>query len=188
MDSQPFDPRYRDPGVRANPAAIAATGAVFGSARASPPVVHLLTRSAPMPAQEAFRRIEDREFLQLSRAYALHGGLAAGEQVAWCMRREWDQPVSTLAKWIVRREVVNLVWRSQILVPVFQFSGTNMQVRPVVRQLLAELRDVFDDWEITAWFAQPNAFLRDERPLDLINVDDAGLLQAARTDRFVARG
>ena len=59
---------------------------------------------------------------------------------------------------------------------------------PVVRDVLCELTGVFDDWEIASWIARPNALLRNERPVDLVSIDDEGLVQAARTDRFVARG
>jgi hypothetical protein len=145
-------------------------------------------RTAPAPGQQTFRRIEDLEFLQMSRAYSRHGGLASGDEVACRMRRYFDQPISTLAKWIVKREIVNLVWRSQILVPVFQFTNAGMDLPLAVREVMTELEGVFDDWEIAAWFARPNAFLRNERPVDLVNIDDAGLLQAARADRFVAGG
>ena len=184
MDIRVFEPRRREHDVRAN----TAVRAIAMSAAAAPQVARLPQRPAPAPAQETFRRIEDREFLLMSQAYSLHGGLASGDELAWRLRHHCDQPISTLAKWIVKREIVNLVWRSQILVPVFQFTNATMGVRPVVREVMTELEGVFDDWEIAAWFAQPNAFLRNERPVDLVNIDDGSLLQAARADRFVARG
>jgi hypothetical protein len=143
---------------------------------------------AAVPEHGAFRRIEDRQFLEMNQAYGPHGGFASGNEVARRMRRHCHQPMSVLARWIVRRELVNLTWRSQVLVPMFQFNTGDMCVHPVVRDALAELAGVFDDWEIAAWFAQPNVWLGNERPVDLVNVDNEALLRAARTDRFVAHG
>ena len=186
MDIQPFESRLHEPGIRL----VAATPPAWMSAAAASRAVPLLPqRGTPcVAAQAAFRRIEDREFLQMSRVYGLHGGLASGDEVAWRMRRHWDQPISLVAKLIVRREVVSLVWRSQLLLPLFQFTMRDMRVLPVVRDVLCELTGVFDDWEIASWIARPNALLRNERPVDLVSIDDEGLVQAARTDRFVARG
>jgi hypothetical protein len=103
------------------------------------------------------------------------------------MRHHWSQPISVLARWIVKREIVNIVWHSQILIPVFQFSPDDLQIRRVVRAALAELVGVFDDWEIATWFAQPNAWLHEQRPLDPTARDDDDVIQAARADRFIAR-
>jgi len=185
MEIRILEPRWDNAVARTIPTARAA----WADETASPRVVRLpLRRSLPPPALQTFRRLEDREFLQMNEAYGLHGGFASGDEVAWRMRRDHEQPISTLAKWIVRREIVSLVWRSQLLVPLFQFNNDDMQVREIVRDVLAELADVFDDWELATWFAQPNAFLRNDRPVDFVSIDDAGLLHAARADRFVARG
>jgi hypothetical protein len=146
------------------------------------------TGATPPLRQDCFRRIEDRQFLEMDQIYGLHGGLDSGNAVAGRMRHHWEQPISTLAKWIVGREVVSFVWQSRIQVPMFQFTHADMRVRRVVRAVLGELREVFDDWEIAEWFVHPNVFLRGERPVRLVDIDEAGLLQAARADRFEARG
>lgn len=138
--------------------------------------------------QEVFRRIEDEQYLDMSRFYRRQGGLASADEVTWRMARHWDQPISVLDGWIVRREVVNIVWRFRTLVPMFQFTPGDMRIRPVVGSLLAELRGVFDDWEIADWLMQPNAWLQDERPLNLLAVDGAAVVGAARADRFIVRG
>ena len=44
------------------------------------------------------------------------------------------------------------------------------------------------DWTIAIWFAQPNSWLADQRPVDLLHCNLAAVVQAARADRFVARG
>jgi hypothetical protein len=47
---------------------------------------------------------------------------------------------------------------------------------------------VFDDWELTQWFASPNAWLRGESPSDALIGDASSVLETARADRFVATG
>ena len=185
MSIRVFDPQHSAARARANPAAPAAwmdSGLVPRPER----VLRLPTRGQVPP--DAFRRLEDRQFLDMSRAFAAHGGWVGGDEIARRMRRHWDQPISVLARWIVRREIVNIVSHSQILIPVFQFSGDDLQTRLVVRAALAELKGVFDDWEIAAWFAQPNVWLGEQRPLDLVSGNHVAVIEAARADRFIARG
>ena len=136
----------------------------------------------------AHRHLDDRQFLDMSRAFAGQGGWVSGDEMAQRMRCHRDQPLSVLARWIVKREIVNIAWHSQILIPVFQFSSDALQIRLVVRAALAELKGVFDDWEIAAWFAQTNVWLGEQRPLDLAAGNHVAVIEAARADRFIARG
>jgi hypothetical protein len=185
MSIRVFDPRHGAARAHANPAAPAVwmdTGLALRPVR----VLRLPARGQVF-APDAFRRLEDRQFLEMSRAYAAQGGWVSGDEMARRMRPHWSQPISVLARWIVKREIVNIVWHSQILIPVFQFSPDDLQIRRVVRAALAELVGAFDDWEIAAWFAQPNAWLREQRPLDPAGRDDDDVIQAARADRFIAR-
>ena len=137
-------------------------------------------------AQHSSRRIEYREFLEMSGVYDAHGGVASGDRIATELGRYRDQPIAIVARWIVRREVVNFAWRCDILIPRFQFSGVDMRIRPVVSRVIAELQGVFDDWEIAQWFTQPNAGLHNERPLDLLAIDAVAVVEAARADRYIA--
>src|SRR4051812_2803306 len=121
---------------------------------------------ATMPAQHPFRRIENEALLEMCHAYDAHGGVASGDQIAAELVSYCDQPIAIVARWIVRRDVVNFASRSDILIPRFQFSAADMKVRPVVSRVIAELEGVFDDWEIAQWFAQANVGLCNERPLD----------------------
>jgi hypothetical protein len=121
-------------------------------------------------------------------AYRRTGGLISGAEVALLLRRYSTQPLSLLARWIVTRRVVSYVWQAEILVPLFQFDRYDMSVRRDTSQVVDELADTFDDWELAAWFAQPNSWLQDAAPVELIDVDQPAVLQAARADRFIARG
>ena len=64
----------------------------------------------------------------------------------------------------------------------------DLSVKPGPRHVLAELKPVFDNWELAVWFVQPNSWLQTKRPLDLLDVDFAGVLEAARAHRFSAAG
>ena len=71
-------------------------------------------------------------------------------------------------------------------IPMFQFELRDLSVRPELRKMLAELRSVFDGWAIAVWFAQPNAWLQGRRPVDPVLPEFPAVLEAARTDRFIA--
>ena len=79
-------------------------------------------------------------------------------------------------------------WRQERLLPLFQFETPDMSVHAGASQVIRELVDAFDDWEVALWFAQPNSWLHDEVPADLVRCDPAAVLRAARTDRYIARG
>jgi hypothetical protein len=108
--------------------------------------------------------------------------------MALFLRSHCDQPVSMLARWIVRRQLVSFVWRSQTLIPVFQVDLQSCSVRAGIPETIAELTDAFDDAETITWFATPNGWLCGAAPADRVASDMQAVLQAARADRFVALG
>jgi uncharacterized protein (DUF2384 family) len=54
--------------------------------------------------------------------------------------------------------------------------------------VLAEFSTVFDGWRLAVWFAQPNSWLQDRSPVDLLESDLQAVRNAARADRFVSTG
>ncbi len=134
------------------------------------------------------RRLEDRQLCLMERGFRSTGGIVSGDDVARLLRRRSDQPLSMLARWIVSREVVHFEWRSRTLLPLFQFELSTMRLGPEVTAIVRELEDVFDDWTMALWFAKPNTWLDDAAPAEVIYRDSRAVMNAARTDRFVARG
>ncbi len=132
--------------------------------------------------------LADLGYLAMVQQYRASGGLATGNEVVRLMREICDQPVSVLARWIVQREVVCFIWKSEHLLPMFQFELRSMSLLPHLQAILSELVPVFDEWELALWFAQPNSWLQGAAPVDLIGVDSSAVLDAARADRFVATG
>jgi hypothetical protein len=128
------------------------------------------------------------QHIMMADAYRRTGGLVSGVEAALLLRRHSTQPLSLLARWIVTRRVVSYVWQSEMLLPLFQFDRDDMSLRRDTSQVVAELVDTFDDWELAVWFARPNSWLRDTAPVKLIDVDQPAVLQAARADRFIAKG
>lgn len=140
----------------------------------------------PQPAN-CLRRAEDREYLAMEDAYARNGGLACGDEVARMLRHRSSQPLSQLARWITDRVVISFPWQSRLLVPLFQFERIEMRLRPATVEVVCELVDTLDDWDLAFWFAHPNSWLDDRLPVEVIETDAAAVLQAARADRYVSR-
>ena len=145
-------------------------------------------RMARIPPACPFRRVADKAFSLMEAAFLRTGGLDSDNAVAHRLRRHTGQPVSVVAHWIVKRQIVCFPWNSHVLVPVFQFDAGDMTLCPGVSDVLGELVDVFDDWEIAHWFASPNSWLGHATPVDTIAHDLAAVHEAARADRFIAHG
>jgi hypothetical protein len=116
------------------------------------------------------------------------GGLCAGDEVAGLLYGVVQAPISLLARWIVERQVVGLSWQGETLLPLFQFDLAAGCLRDGISEVIAELSGPFDDWEMTEWFAQPNAWLQNRAPAACLAGDPDSVRQAARADRFVTTG
>lgn len=134
------------------------------------------------------RRAEDREFMTMRRLFDDHGGMLTAEELVEFMRPSVAQPLSVVARWIVERSAVQFAWRSQVWFPCFQFAGEPMAIRPVVSQIVLELRDAYDDWQLALWFARRNECLDQAPPVAVIGCDGAAAVHAARADRFIVKG
>jgi hypothetical protein len=133
-------------------------------------------------------RVEDVQYAWMHDTFVRNGGLAHEDALVQRLRRAHDQPISMLAHWIVDRTIVSFRWRCRTLVPMFQFDDTRTTPRAAARDVVRELVDVFDDWELCLWFAQPNTWLDGARPVERVLRDPRAVHEAARADRFIARG
>jgi hypothetical protein len=133
------------------------------------------------------RQIDD-EFFAMTRAFGRTGGMSHGDEIARRLSSHSEQPISIVARWIVNKEALAFGWNHQMMLPLFQFDACSMRLRSGVPEILSELSDVFDDWGCALWFAQSNAWLADRLPVDLVETHAAAVLDAARLDRFIARG
>jgi hypothetical protein len=130
--------------------------------------------------------LEDRQYRLLHRAYHAASGVVSCDQLAHLLRRRVDQPISAVARWIVAREVVSYAWRSQTMLPLFQFEMPRVMLRPTVTRVVTELREVYGDWGLATWFVESNAWLDGATPVALIETDPRAVFEAACADRCVA--
>ena len=132
----------------------------------------------------------DRQFLSLLQSFRPSGGVSRAQSVTDLLFTRCGQHVGTLARWIVRGEVVHFDWQHDTWLPMFQFDLTTMTPHPSVAGVLIELAGVFDPWETAQWFASPCLALRGRAPASAVagalSSDAQAVLQAARYDRFVA--
>jgi hypothetical protein len=132
------------------------------------------------------RCLAAEEFLFVQQSFRGAGGVASGDQVAYMLRERIEQPVSVVARWIVGREVVCYEWRSQTMLPLFQFDLSQAALRPSIAGVTRELRGVYADRCMALWFVEPNLWLDGATPLQMIELEPDAVLQAARADRWVA--
>jgi hypothetical protein len=147
-----------------------------------PPSGFRAALAAP-PADAASAR-----YAKLAQAYRCRGGLATSDEVLRLLRPHAEQPISLLARWIVSRQAISFAWQSCTLLPMFQFARSDMALRDPVQAVSAELCGSYDEWDLAAWFVEPNSWLGGEAPADAIAHDLAAVLQAARADRYIAKG
>jgi hypothetical protein len=130
----------------------------------------------------------DRDVAAMRAAYRATGGIARGEDLArWLEEHELGDFV-TLARLIVSGAIFSFEWQDGFWIPMFQFDLHDLSVRPGPQQVLAELAADFDGWSLAVWFAKPNSWLADRRPVDLLASNLDAVRQAARADRFIAAG
>lgn len=130
----------------------------------------------------------DLQFIALLDAFRPSGGLARCEETLELFTRRGGPDLATVARWMARREVVYLDWNAQSWMPIFQWDWVHMVPLPQLASVVAELNAVYPPWALAAWFAQPNAWLKGERPADVLVSHPGDVVDAARADRFVALG
>jgi len=130
----------------------------------------------------------DRQFVAMLDAYRGSGGLARSQEVLTLCRSCHGPDTAMLARWIVDRQVICFEWQSQSWFPIFQFHRPLLYPNVSLRPIFIELTCVYDQWEMAVWFARPNQWLGNRSPVDMWLFDLPAVVDAARADRFVAKG
>lgn len=127
-------------------------------------------------------------FSALLAAYRATGGTARGDDVARLLDDHRLGDFDTLARLVASNAVFGFEWLSTLWIPMFQFKLRDLSIKPGAQLVMAELGASFDGWARAAWFALPNSWLNDRRPVDLMDTDLNEVLGVARIDRFIAEG
>jgi hypothetical protein len=138
---------------------------------------------------EAFGGVpSDRGFGALRTTFRATGGIARGDDLARLLEYLNREGAVSLARLISSGEVFGFAWRETWWIPMFQFSLRDLSLSRQSQAVLAELSGAYAGWSLACWFAEPNEWLQQRRPVELLDSDLAAVLGAARTDRFVANG
>ena len=127
-------------------------------------------------------------FAAMQVAFRASGGLARGDDLVRWLQGHSSGDVASLARLIVTAELFSFEWRDTFWVPMFQFDLDDLSIKCGPRKVLIELATDFDSWNLAAWFAQPNSWLNNTRPVDLLDHNLAAVLRAAHSDRLIAAG
>jgi hypothetical protein len=130
----------------------------------------------------------DRQFVHMLEQFRPTGGLAPIAEVRRTLMDNDGPARDRLEHWIETRAVICFEWQSRRWIPWFQFSRKTMEPHSQLRQVLAELNEVHQPWDVAHWFAQANPWLRGQTPVDCLLSDLPGVLQAAGADRLIANG
>ena len=155
------------------------TGSAFDRPSGAAPSV-----AWPMPETDD---ADDAEFAELRAAYAEAGGIAGGDDLARVLEQSGRGSLSGLARKVVAGEIFGFEWRRAFWIPMFQFTE-KLLPKPGMKAVLAELASEYDGRRLADWFVEPNGWLDDARPIDVLDTNPGEVLQAARADRFVATG
>jgi len=131
---------------------------------------------------------KNQQFVDLLNAFRRSGGLARMPEVAARFQMHGFNNVSPLAGWINKREVISFEWQSRLWMPLFQFNPMGLTLRAGLSDVLAELPEAYDEWEVANWFAQPNPWLAACAPADMLAVAAAQVRNAARAEHFLEAG
>lgn len=143
-------------------------------------------RSAPPGAIAGWQ--DELAFAALNLAYRARGGIARADDLGRLLADHGPGTFISMAKLFADEEIFGFEWRGSLWVPMFQFALGDLSMKPEPRRVRAELGEEFDGWTVSAWFVEPNVWLAQQRPIDLLETGLGAVLDAARADRFVAAG
>ncbi len=128
----------------------------------------------------------DCMFMGMLDSYRCSGGLARAQEVFTIYRLQNGSDVATLARWIVKREVISFDWQSKVWLPLFQFNRVHMAPHAGLQPVLDILNTVFSPWEIALWFTQGNTWLEGCTPANSLESRAHAVLHAANADCLIA--
>ena len=132
--------------------------------------------------------LSSQSFDRLISANKGSGGTARADDLALLLAEKGQGSFVSLAKAIVKGDVFSIEWNNHFWLPMFQFEPGDMSMKRSVCKIRCELTHVLDNWTLAAWFAEPNVWLKNRCPVDMLDANYPAVFAAARADRFVAAG
>lgn len=130
----------------------------------------------------------DEQFVVMLDAYRSSGGLAHTQEILSMFKRCGGPSSDSFARWISNRELICFDWQGQVWLPLFQFDRRDLSPDARLCPVLAELTQIYDDWEVAVWCSLPNPWLEQRVPVDTLPYDPGAVLEAARAERFALNG
>lgn len=144
---------------------------------------------ASRPAWKPAASIDvDHEFVAMLDAYRSTGGILRGDSLLDRFGLDDFSALQRLGRDIASRKLLSFCWSGCIWLPAFQLDVSLLKPRAEVGQVLKELGDIWDGWEIARWFIRADAFLGGASPLAVLYDRPDDVRDAARASRFVYKG
>jgi len=137
-------------------------------------------RAMPAPPATIGGRPTSLGFIAMLNAYRASGGAVSGDALGQLLQDHQRGDHVGLAKLIALGHVFAFEWRGRFWIPMFQLDGRDLSCKPGPSQVRAELPASLSGWAVAAWFAEPNALLEGQRPVDLMDSNSPAVLDAAR--------
>ncbi|MEO6280303.1 hypothetical protein [Roseateles sp.] len=121
-----------------------------------------------------------RGFVTLLESFRASGGTAPGDVLGRLLEDRQAGEAVSLAKLVHSAQVFGFEWRGSLWIPMFQFNADDLSLAAPPQAVRRELPQGWSGWAVALWFATPNAGLCGQRPVDLLRLDLAPVLQAAQ--------
>ena len=141
-----------------------------------------------LPGQPEVRHPSEPEFVSLCESCRSSGGIVGGDNLARLLEDRHVGDFVSLGRCIASGEVFCFEWRGSTWIPMFQFEPIDLSIRSVFGPVISTLGRVLDGWELAEWFTRPNDLLNKLRPVDVLDSNPAGVVNAACAARLTVNG
>lgn len=111
--------------------------------------------------------------------------MIAAEQWGELSGNSGKNPSAALGKYKSTGRLFAVTHGNRNLYPAFQFSENDARPKPQIAAVLERVPEPARGWPLLSWFAAPNVFLSNKRPLEVLDSDPQAVAEAA--DRFYGR-